>query len=291
MAEITALRTLHNRLRQRLALDLAQAASRIPAFAAPGQPVRVMALEFPSPLGIAAGFDRYGHLGRRASALGFGFNEIGSLGPADMARLRSPASSGSARLGINISLDARHSAEQLGAMFRSAWKQADYLVVNLIGPTSEPLMQRTERPRLRRLLAALRHETHTSNLSGTRRVPLVAKLRSLPQQPPLELAELLLELGFDGLLAAHDPGPPATRQRYRDWQHDTQQARACRQLEQLHRLCSHDLALMSVGGIQTAAHLRARLEAGADLVQVHTALVHQGPWLARGLLARDSERS
>ncbi len=33
-------------------------------------------------------------------------------------------------------------------------------------------------------------------------MPLVAKLRSLPQQPPLELAELLLELGFDGLLAA-----------------------------------------------------------------------------------------
>ena len=249
-----------------------------------------MELEFPSPLGIAAGFDRYGHLGRRASALGFGFNEIGSLGPDDMTRLRLPAR-GSARLGINLSLDARHSTEELGAMFRSAWKQADYLVVNLIGPTSEPLMQRTERPRLRRLLAALRHETHTSNLSGTRRVPLVAKLRSLPQQPPLELAELLLELGFDGLLAAHDPGPPATRQRYRDWQHDTQQAQACRQLERLHRLCGHDLALMSVGGIQTAAHLRARLEAGAELVQVHTALMHRGPWLARGLLARDSERS
>lgn len=281
---------LHNRLRQRLALDLTRIASRIPAFEAPGQPVRVMGLEFPSPLGIAAGFDRYGHLGRRASVLGFGFNEIGSLGPADMARLRPSASSGSARLGINLSLDARHSVEELGAMFRSAWKQADYLVVNLIGPTSEPLMQRTERPRLRRLLAALRHETHTSNLSGARRVPLVAKLRSLPQQPPLELAELLLELGFDGLLAAHDPGPPATRQRYRDWQHDTQQAQACRQLEQLRYLCGHDLALISVGGIQTAAHLQARLEAGARLVQVHTALMHQGPWLARGLLARDSGR-
>jgi dihydroorotate dehydrogenase len=39
-----------------------------------------------------------------------------------------------------------------------------------------------------------------------------------------------------------------------------------------------------VGGIQTASHLQARMDAGAELVQVHTALLHQGPWLARHLL-------
>ncbi len=41
---------------------------------------------------------------------------------------------------------------------------------------------------------------------------------------------------------------------------------------------------MSVGGIQTAEHLAARLQAGARLVQIHAALLRQGPWVARRLL-------
>ncbi|EWC39941.1 hypothetical protein B597_017675 [Stutzerimonas stutzeri KOS6] len=41
---------------------------------------------------------------------------------------------------------------------------------------------------------------------------------------------------------------------------------------------------MSVGGIQTATHLRMRMDAGARLVQVHAALGRQGPWLAARLL-------
>jgi dihydroorotate dehydrogenase len=98
------------------------------------------------------------------------------------------------------------------------------------------------------------------------------------------LAELLLELGYDGLLAAHDPGPPATRQRYRAWQGATQQAQACAQIEQLRRLCGGQIALMSVGGIQTAAHLQARLAAGAELVQVHSVLLHDWPWNVQRLL-------
>jgi len=46
---------------------------------------------------------------------------------------------------------------------------------------------------------------------------------------------------------------------------------------------------MSVGGIQTAAHLLARRAAGAQLVQVHAALQQQGPWVARRLLAADAD--
>ena len=250
-----------------------------------------MGLAFPSVLGIAAGFDLLGQLGRSVSAAGFGFSEIGSLDAAALPDELIFNQQGSARLGINLRLDPTCSATQLCQGLARAWAHADYLMLNLIAPGSEALLERQERPRLRRLLIELLRTCREREQATARPVPVAVKLRSLPQQVPLELAQLLLELGFDGLLAAHDPGPPATRQRYRDWQHDMQQAQACRQLEQLHRLCGHDLALMSVGGIQTAAHLRARLEAGADLVQVHTALMHQGPWLARGLLARDSERS
>ncbi|WP_251989765.1 hypothetical protein [Stutzerimonas stutzeri] len=62
------------------------------------------------------------------------------------------------------------------------------------------------------------------------------------------------------------------------------QAQACQQIEELRRFCGPDMALLSVGGVQTADHLRARMTAGAELVQVHTAFMHQSPWLARRLL-------
>jgi len=266
-------------LRNRIALNLTSVACRLSAV--PRHPVTVMGLEFPTPLGIAAGFDRHGALGRRVAPLGFGFNEIGSLTAAALARLQ-PIPPGDARLGVNLTLDARCSTAETCALLRGAWRHADYLVLNLIGPSSAPLLH--QGARLHNLLTALREEQHQLNLRGERWVPLIAKLRCLPEQIPFSLAGLLLELGFDGLLAAHDPGPPATRERYLAWQDPQRQAQACEQIEHLRRFCGNDMALLSVGGIQTASHLQARMHAGAKLAQVHAALLRQGPWLGRKLL-------
>ena len=266
-------------LRNRIALNLTSVACRLSAV--PRHPVTVMGLEFPTPLGIAAGFDRHGALGRRVAPLGFGFNEIGSLTAAALARLQ-PIPPGDARLGVNLTLDARCSTAETCALLRGAWRHADYLVLNLIGPSSAPLLH--PGARLHNLLTALREEQHQLNLKGKRWVPLIAKLRCLPEQIPFSLAGLLLELGFDGLLAAHDPGPPATRERYLAWQDPQRQAQACEQIEHLRQFCGNNMALLSVGGIQTASHLQARMRAGAELVQVHAALLRQGPWLGRKLL-------
>lgn len=272
-----------------LALRLACAAAHWPRAQAGGRPVEVMGLRFDSPLGIAAGFDRHGRLGRRAGALGFGFNEIGSLALAATTQLSARAlTPGTARLGLNLSLGPDLSRATLRAGLARAWPLADYLMLNLIGPASAPLLSAEQRPRLRQLLAVARTEQLRLDQSG-RRVPLAVKLRCLPGQVPLALAELLLELGYDGLLAAHDPGPPATRQRYRAWQDAAQQEQTCAQIAQLRRLCGGQMALLSVGGIQNAAHLDARLAAGAELVQVHSILLHGWPWQAQRLLGSGNQ--
>lgn len=272
------------RLGQVLALQLACISARCLTAPASARPVEAMGLRFDSPLGIAAGFDRHGRLGRRAGALGFGCNEIGSLDLGATALLSARAlASGTARLGLNLSLAPDIPLATLRAGLARTWPLADYLMLNLIGPGSAPLLSAEQRPRLRQLLAVARTEQQHLDRPG-RRVPLAVKLRCLPGQVPLALAELLLELGYDGLLAAHDPGPPATRQRYRAWQDAARQEQACAQIEQLRRLCGGQMALLSVGGIQSAEHLQARLAAGAELVQVHGALLHSWPWRARRLL-------
>lgn len=273
------------RIGHQLALQLACISARCLTAPACACPVEVMGLRFAAPLGIAAGFDRLGRLGRRVGALGLGFNEIGSIDLGGITQLSAQAlSPGAARLGINLSLAPDISLAALRAGLARAWPLADYLTLNLIGPSSAALLGAEQRPRLRQLLAAARTEQQRLD-RPERRVPLVVKLRCLPGQVPLELAELLLELGYDGLLAAHDPGPPATRQRYRTWQDAAQQAQACAQIEQLRCLCGKRIALMSVGGIQTAEHLQTRLAAGAELVQVHSILLHGWPWNVQRLLA------
>jgi len=273
------------RLRHRFALDLASLACRLPAQPI-AQPVEAMGLQFQTPVGIAAGFDRLGRLGRRASTLGFGFTEIGSLTAADLPLLAAPRL-GAAQLGVNLTLDAGHAIAQTCALLQGAWPWADYLLLNLIGPACAPLLEQPGRLQAR--LASLRDHHRHLNCAYGRQVPLVAKLRCLPGDLPLALVDRLLGLGFDGLLLAHDPGPPATRQRYLAWQDERVQAQACAQVAQLHRLCGPNAVLMSVGGIQTADHLRERRAAGAQLVQVHAALLQQGPWLARRLLGAGTE--
>lgn len=272
------------RIGHKLALQLACLAARCCRPVGTAQPVEVMGLRFATALGIAAGFDRFGRLGRGASALGLGFNEIGSFALGEIAQLPAQAHSpGTALLGLNLSLTPDISPAALRTGLARAWPLADYLTLNLIGPSSAALLGTEQRPRLRQLLAALRSEQQRLDRTE-RRVPLAVKLRCLPGQVPLALAELLLELGYDGLLAAHDPGPPATRQRYRAWQDTARQAQACAQIEQLRRLCGRQIALMSVGGIQSAEHLQARLAAGAELVQVHSVLLHGWPWKVQRLL-------
>nr|WP_298148158.1 phosphoserine aminotransferase [uncultured Pseudomonas sp.] len=268
-----------------LALRLACIGARCLQAPAPIRPITLMGLRCASPLAIAAGFDRHGQLGRRAGALGFACNEIGSFDLASATGLLLPPhQAGTALLGINLTIDPNSPIDALCAGLGHASLFADYLMLNLIAPRSAVLLSAEQRPRLRMILAALRARQQRLDLLG-RRVPLAVKLRCLPGQVPLALTELLLELGYDGLLAAHDPGPPANRQRYHAWQNPDNQALACAQIERLRALCGNQLALMSVGGIQNAAHLRARLAAGAELVQVHTLLLHGWPWQTRHLLA------
>lgn len=269
----------------KLALPLACISARCLQAPAATRPITLMGLQCAAPLAIAAGFDRHGQLGRRADTLGFACNEIGSFDLASAAGLALPAhKAGTALLGINLTIDPGSSLSALCAGLSRASQLADYLMLNLINPRSAALLSTEQRPRLRQILVALRVRQLRLDLSG-RRVPLAVKLRCLPGQVPLALTELLLELGYDGLLAAHDPGPPATQQRYRAWQNPDNQAQACAQINQLRALCGNQLTLMSVGGIHTAAHLQARLAAGAELVQVHTLLLHSWPWQTRRLLA------
>jgi dihydroorotate dehydrogenase len=250
----------------------------------------------------------------RAIVNRMGFNNDGAevvaarLG-ARAAHLRRLGDSGghvcadSAVLGVNIGktkivpdddqpavlADYGHSARLLAPY-------ADYLVVNVSSPNTPGLRNLQAVERLEPLLAHVRR-TADEATHHRRRVPLLVKIApDLSDDDVLAVADLALASGLDGVIATNTTVSRAGLRTAADRVEDVGAgglsgapltARALDVLRLLRGRVGPDLCLVGVGGITSVADARARLDAGATLLQGYTAFVYEGPlWpsrLVRGL--------
>ncbi len=240
------LRRLPAEAAHRGAFWLIRAAVRVPGAAwllgrwlAPRDPVlrvRALGLEFPGPLGLAAGFDKDACGTRGLAALGFGFVEVGTVTaraqpgnprprmfrlPADRALVNrmgfnnSGAAAAAARLrgrargpvvGVNIgktkAVPDEEAAADYAASARAVAGVADYVVVNVSSPNTPGLRDLQAADRLRPVLVAVRAALDSS--AGGRRVPLLVKIApDLADADVDAVADLALELGLDGIIATN----------------------------------------------------------------------------------------
>lgn len=279
----------------------------------------VLGHRFPSPIGTAAGFDKNGRLIRILPELGFGFMEVGSATarasqgnarprmfrlPEDQAlinrmglnnhgaealaeKLRtSPVSA--VPLGINIA--KTHDPNILGdaairdyaESVRLLAPYAAYIALNVSCPNTEEGKTFEEPQALRDLLDAVRCEA-----------PLLVKfssdIRENDLHPLLEICEAHDVAGYIAVNTSTDRSSlvtPAHRLESigrgglsgRPLRSD-----AIRVLEVIRRHTPGHRTMISVGGISTSEDVLRRLEAGADLVQIYTALVYEGPMLVARL--------
>ncbi len=287
------------------------------------RPVNALGLTFPSPLGLAAGFDKNAVGIDALASLGFGHVEVGTVTgepqpgnprprlfrlPADRAIVNrmgfnndgaevvAERLAGRARhrrapvvLGVNIGKTKVVPEDDEAAVLADYTKSArllspyaDYLVVNVSSPNT---------PGLRSLQAV---ERLGPLLEGVRRVadvPLLVKIApDLADDDVLDVAALALELRLEGIIATNTTVSPAG---LRTPAQEVEALgagglsgapladRSLEVLALLHKAVGSDLTLVSVGGISTAADARARLEAGATLVQAYTGFVYGGPWWPR----------
>ena len=197
--------------------------------------VEALGLEFPNPVGLAAGFDKdaVGH--EALGALGFGFVEVGTVTgeaqpgnarprlfrlPADRAlvnrmgfnnhgaeaaarRLRVPRRT---IVGVNIGKTKRVGESEAVADYvksaRLLAPLADYLVVNVSSPNTPGLRDLQAVERLRPLLVAVREAADAA--SADRRVPLLVKIApDLSDEDVDAVADLALELALDGIIATN----------------------------------------------------------------------------------------
>lgn len=288
---------------------------------------------FPSPFGLAAGFDKEGHGIAALTDLGFGHIEVGTItGQAqpgnpkprlfrlvkdravinrmgfnnDGADAVAPRIAAARRtlerrypsvrpvIGINIgktkTVDLRNAVADYRISATALAPLADYLVVNVSSPNTPGLRLLQSVRSLRPLLTAVRK---AADESAGRHIPLLVKIApDLSDEDIDDVAALALELGLDGIIATNTT---ITRDGLTT---DAETVMACgvgglsgaplkeRSLEVLTRLrqaAGPELALISVGGVETADDVVRRLRAGATLVQGYTAFLYEGPFWASSI--------
>ena len=204
-------------------------------FSAPELTVRALGQTFPSPVGLAAGFDKDAKGIAALQTLGFGFIEIGTVTAEGQTGNPKPrlfrltqdhallnrmgfnndgARAAAARLvsrppgvvGVNIGKTKRVEEADALADYRSSSEllapYADYLVVNVSSPNTPGLRNLQAIDKLRPLLVEVRNACDRA--SPMRRVPLLVKIAPDLNDADVDaVADLALELGLDGIIATN----------------------------------------------------------------------------------------
>ena len=288
----------------------------------PSLAVRTLGLEFPSPFGLAAGFDKEARGIAGLGALGFGHVEVGTItgrpqpgnpkprlirlvpdravvnrmgfnnaGAVACAPRIERARRARIRpvIGVNIGktkvVPVEDAIEDYLTSTRLLAPHADYLVVNVSSPNTPGLRGLQELDKLEPLLVAVR------DAAGT--VPVLVKIApDLTDEQLARIADLVLRLGLPGIVATNTTlsreglisSPEAVAAAGEGGLSGAPlAARSLEVLRLLRAAVGPELCLISVGGVTTGADVRERLEAGATLVQGYTAFLYEGPLWARAV--------
>lgn len=299
---------------------------------APGLRTSALGQVFPSPFGLAAGFDKEGHGVAALADLGFGAIEVGTItgraqpgnpkprlfrlvndravinrmgfnndGAAAVAPRLAMGRELLARrfgaprpvIGINIgktkAVGLDDAVEDYLVSTRELAPVADYLVVNVSSPNTPGLRLLQHVDSLRPLLDAV--GKCADSVAG-RHVPLLVKIApDLTNDEIDDVARLAMQLGLDGIIATNTTisrdGLASAAQTVEGCgagglSGAPLKQRSLEVLRRLRAVVDGSLTLIAVGGVETAADVLDRLDAGATLVQGYTAFLYEGPfWAAR----------
>ncbi|AYF99194.1 quinone-dependent dihydroorotate dehydrogenase [Protaetiibacter intestinalis] len=284
--------------------------------------VRTLGLLFPSPFGLAAGFDKEALGIAGLGALGFGHVEVGTITARPQPGNPKPrlfrlipdravvnrmgfnnagavaaapriARARRARIrpviGVNIGktkvVPVEEAIEDYLVSTRLLAPHADYLVVNVSSPNTPGLRGLQELDKLEPLLTAVR--------DAAGEVPVLVKIApDLTDDQALRIAELVQRIRLAGIVATNttlsreglttDAAVVAAAGEG-GLSGAPLAARSLAMLRLLRETVGPELCLISVGGVTTAAEVRERLDAGATLVQGYTAFLYEGPFWARAV--------
>jgi dihydroorotate dehydrogenase len=271
-------------------------------------------LEFPNPIGLSAGFDKNAEVYSQMLAQGFGFVEIGSVTPRPQSGNAKPRifrlpedDAVINRLGFNNDgmekVAERLSHGRLGIVGANLGKNkestdaaadyvavaevlaplADYVVVNVSSPNTPGLRALQGKGPLKELLEAVQDTLRRVSSASQ---PLLLKIApDLTEDDKADIAEVVLELGIDGLIATNTTiGRPDTLKSPKRTETGGLSGRplfspSTEVLRDMYRLTQGQVPIIGVGGVSSGWDAYAKIRAGASLVQLYSSMVYHGPGL------------
>ncbi|WP_428309206.1 quinone-dependent dihydroorotate dehydrogenase [Hydrocarboniphaga sp.] len=215
-----------------------------------------------------------------------GFNNLG----VDALLRNVAAAEFSGVLGINIGKNADTAIENAVDDYRlclqKVYSAAHYVTVNISSPNTKNLRDLQDEARLRALLVELVATARQLAQQYGKRVPLLVKIAPDVSEAQLDgIVVAARESGIDGLIATNTT---IERGAVQGSAHAAEigglsgaplLAQSTETLRRLRRKVGQDFVLVGVGGVMSGADARLKREAGADLVQVYSGFIYQGPRL------------
>jgi dihydroorotate dehydrogenase len=289
-------------------------------FQPPPRPRTVFGVNFPNPVGLAAGFDKNGEALPALAALGFGFIEIGTVtarpqpgnprprifryasqralvnrlgfnnhgADAVANRLRRWRESGrwpKIPVGINIGKSQSTPLDQAAAdylhSFRRLLKFADYMVLNISSPNTPGLRSLQERDSLSNLLRAVYVENR-----GVK--PVLIKIApDLAMEAVENIIEACEENRIAGIIATNTTTDHSSIAPGKNQAGGLSGAPLREKSTALVRMIAEKstIPVIGCGGILDAESAREKFDAGASLIQIYTGFIYGGPGLIREIAA------
>jgi len=287
----------------------------------------VAGLDFPSPVGLAAGFDKDAEVPAEMLSLGFGFVEVGTLTPKPQEGNAKPRlfrlakdravinrmgfnNEGQARaflrlkqcrriggpIGVNIGAN-KDSADRIAdyvAGVKAMSPVADYLAINISSPNTPGLRELQDQGALAELLAAIAEAREPKG------PPVFLKVApDLEKGEAERIAREAIDNKMDAIIVSNTTvSRPPLKSRYAGEQGglsgEPLKPLALDALRRFRSASGGAIPLIGCGGIADAGDAWERICAGASLVQLYTAMIYEGPHIGRRIalgLADKLERS
>ena len=279
---------------------------------------KIFGLEFKNPVGLAAGFDKNAKLFNELTCFGFGFIEVGTVTPKAqngnpkkrlfrlvddegvinrMGFNNDGMSKITARLkknknvliggniGKNKSTPNNQAVNDYLLCFNYLHDFVDYFVVNVSSPNTPNLRELQNKEPLIEILKSIKSE----NLTKSKPKPILLKISpDLSKSNISDIVEIVLSLKIDGIIATN-----TTIQRNNLKSKNMNESgglsgkpileRSNEVIRYISEKSKGSIPIIGVGGIHSAQDAIDKINAGADLVQIYTGFIYEGPSLIRSI--------
>lgn len=283
--------------------------------------VAVGNLNFPNPVGLAAGFDKNGIAVESLQALGFGHVEVGTVTPRPqpgnpqkrLYRLREDSAiinrmgfnnhgvdalvhslSGIARkapVGVNLGKNKDTPIEQAADDYilglQKSWNVADYFTINISSPNTQNLRSLQQEENLYPLIRSiLETRNEMAEKSGKYKQVWLKIAPDLSQDELKVITDIILDLKIDAMIVNNTtisrPGLTDPQQNETGGLSGKPLFDLSNQvLSEVYQLTEGKIPLIGVGGIFSADDAYKKLTLGASLVQVYTGFIYNGPGIVQ----------